>query len=284
MICAPPEGGKLTTDETPARSRERLGTSARSHSRSLKCLLDIDPDLAEELEIQIRPAVRAAAIAVTFETDTGRLPVPDWLSLTSAGLGVLVLDGVLAVNVKVGDRIAAELLGTGDLIQPSSQEYEELLACDVGWRALVPSTFALLDHDFTKRVRFWPQISQALLRRAARRTASLNIQRAITAQPRLEVRLALLLWHLAARWGKVERGGIRVPLPLTHHLLGRLVGAERPSVSHALARLSQTGLVTGHGDEWHLHGRLEEQLDLMAEHGRQRSGQLITGLGAFRTA
>ena len=63
-----------------------------------------------------------------------------------------------------------------------------------------------------------------------------------------------MLWHLAARWGKVELGGIRLSLPLTHRLLGQLVGAERPSVSHALARLAEAGLVTGRGDEWHLHG------------------------------
>ena len=47
----------------------------------------------------------------------------------------------------------------------------------------------------------------------------------------------LLLWHLAARWGRVEPAGIRVSLPLTHRLLGQLVAAERPSISHALARL-----------------------------------------------
>ena len=31
-----------------------------------------------------------------------------------------------------------------------------------------------------------------------------TLLRAISCQPRLEVRLALLLWHLAARWGRVE--------------------------------------------------------------------------------
>ena len=67
-----------------------------------------------------------------------------------------------------------------------------------------------------------------------------------------------MLWHLAARWGKVELGGIRLSLPLTHRLLGQLVGAERPSVSHALARLAEAELVTGRGDEWHLHGTLEQ--------------------------
>src|SRR5437763_803399 len=235
------------------RARERPFL-AEEHPRSVRCLLDLDVDLAEELEEGVRRAARAAAVALTFETDAGELPLPAWLSAVSPGPGVLVLDGVLAMDVRVSGRIAAELIGAGDLIQPISPNVE-LLTCDASWRALVPCRFALLDPDFAKRVRFWPQIDHALLRRAARRIASLNVQRAIAAQPRLEVRLALLLWHLSARWGKVERGGIRLPLPLTHSLLGRLVGAERPSVSHALARLAHNGLITGHADEWHLHGQ-----------------------------
>jgi CRP-like cAMP-binding protein len=113
-----------------------------------------------------------------------------------------------------------------------------------------------------------------------RRVVNLNVQRAIAAQPRLEVRLALLLWHLAGRWGKVEPGGIRLSLPLTHQLLGQLVSAERPSVSHALARLAHAGLITGHGDEWHVHGSLEEQLPAMADNGR--AARIVATVDASR--
>jgi CRP/FNR family transcriptional regulator, cyclic AMP receptor protein len=131
-------------------------------------------------------------------------------------------------------------------------------------------------------VRFWPQLIQALLARAGRRVINLDVQRAISAQPRLEVRLALLLWHLAGRWGKVEPGGIRLPVPLTHQLLGQLIAAERPSVSHALARLSHSGLVTGHGDEWHLHGSLEEQLPTMIEVANGRAEQIVAAVASSR--
>lgn len=250
----------------------------------MQCLLDIDADLADELDAQVMRAARAAAVAVTLETESGRLSVPEWLTVAGRGPGVLVLDGVLAVNVRVAGRIASELIGTGDLIQPSMHRYEELLSCDVGWRALVPSRFALLDGGFAKRVRFWPQIEHALLRRAALRHARLNVQRAVAAQPRLEVRLALLLWHLAARWGKVERGGVRLPVPLTHQLLGRLIGAERPSVSHALARLAHAGLVTGQGDEWHLHGQLHDQFASLLEPAEARSEDVLATLGDVRLA
>ena len=105
-----------------------------------------------------------------------------------------------------------------------------------------------------------PQITQALLRRAERRADDLGLMRAITSQPRLEIRLVLLLWHLATRWGRVEPSGIRLSMPLTHRLLGQLVSAERPSVTHALKRLADAGLVTGTAGDWHLHGSLAGHL------------------------
>ena len=151
----------------------------------------------------------------------------------------------MAFETRVGDRTALELVGAGDLLQTPGHRTDDLLERGDGWRVLSPARFALLDEEFADRVRPWPQIVQALLRRAGRRTADVDALRAITCQPRLEVRLVLLLWHLAARWGRVEPAGIRVTLPLTHRLLGQLVGAERPSISHALGRLGHAGLVTG---------------------------------------
>jgi hypothetical protein len=241
-------------------------------------LLDLDADLADELELRLRLAARPAATAVTFDVDVGDVSLADWLAVAAPGPGVLLLDGVLVAQVCVGGRTAAELVGSGDLLQPIHRTEDELVGCELSWRALVPSRLALLDAGFADRVSAWPQISRALLRRAGRRTRALNMQRAICAQPRLEVRLSLLLWHLAARWGRVEPGGIRLPVPLTHALLGRLVGAERPSVSHALSRLAQAGLVTGHGDQWHLHGTLDDQLAVMTEPERRNIQELVSDL------
>jgi CRP/FNR family cyclic AMP-dependent transcriptional regulator len=232
--------------------------------RSYQYLLDLDVDLADELDVRMRLAARSSVTALTFEEEAGQLGLGEWLTIAAPGPGLLVLDGVVAASVAVGDRITAELVGTGDLIQPYAYDEAELV-CEVGWRGLVPARFAVLDAGFVQRVQPWPQIGAALLRRTARRTRRLDVQRAIAAQPRLEVRLALLMWHLAARWGKVEPGGVRLCLPLTHQLLGRLISAERPSVSHALARLAHAGLVSGHGDDWHLHGSVEHHLTAMIE-------------------
>src|SRR6202020_1065324 len=73
------------------------------------------------------------------------------------------------------------------------------------------------------------------------------------------------LWHLAARWGRVEPAGIRLSLPLTHRLLGQLVAAERPSISHALARLSHAGIVTGNAGDWHLHGSADVHIEALTD-------------------
>ncbi len=245
--------------------RWREGRRSRERPSSYRYLLDLDADLADELDVRLRLAARPAVTAVTFDVDPGEVNLDQWLALAAHGPGLLVLDGVMAVSVRVGDRTAAELVGAGDLLQAFDDEDEELLACEIGHRALLPTRFAVLDLAFNERIRPWPQIGDELLRRAARRSRRLGVQRAIASQPRLDVRLALLLWHLSARWGRVEPGGLRLSVPLTHQLLGRLIGAERPSVSHALARLAHSGLVSGHGDEWHLHGSLDDQLATMIE-------------------
>lgn len=250
-----------------------------AQSASFRCLLDLDADLADELDRESRRLARAAATALTFEVDPGPLALAPWLEKVGDGPGLLLIDGVLALNARVGDRVASELLGSGDLMQPLWGGVERLLSADVDWRALLPMHIAVLDGAFIKRVRFWPQIGIALLRRTGRRVINLDLQRAIAAQPRLEIRLALLLWHLAGRWGKVEPGGVRLPLPLTHQLLGQLIGAERPSVSHALARLAAAGIVTGHGDEWHLLGSLEQNLPSMIDPWAGRADRIVATVG-----
>jgi CRP/FNR family transcriptional regulator, cyclic AMP receptor protein len=257
--------------------------AAPERPSSYRYLLDLDLDLADEFDLRMRLVARPAVTAVTCEVGAGELDLAGPLA-QPAELGVLVLEGVVVVSVRVCDRVAAELVGAGDLLQGAGGEDDDLLGlgCDVGWRALVPTRLALLDGAFAERIRPWPQITRALLHRTARRTRNLQMQRAIASQPRLEVRLTLLLWHLAGRWGKVEPGGIRVPLPLTHQLLGRLIGAERPSVSHALGRLSHAGLVTGRSDAWLLHGALQSQLASLGEPAGGRADRLAATIVSAR--
>lgn len=228
-------------------------------------VLDLDDDLAQEVEVRMRVSARQHATARLLEAEAGECDLSSAFVVLGRGPGLLIVDGLLAVDTRVADRTTTELLGTGDLIQPHSPNDDEMVESETVWRALRPSRLALLDVDFAERVRAWPTILQSLFRRAERRSTELEVLRAISSQPRLEVRLVLLLWHLAGRWGRVEPAGFRLALPLTHRLLGQLVGAERPSISHALRRLSEAVIVTGTAGDWHLHGSVDDHLELLIE-------------------
>jgi CRP/FNR family cyclic AMP-dependent transcriptional regulator len=228
-------------------------------------LLDLDDGLADEFELRVRISARQQVTARLLDADPGECDLSPWFAAVGKGPGLLILDGLLSVDTRVADRTITELLGGGDLLQPPPCQDDELVCCTTNWRALRPTRLALLDTAFAERTRSWPQIQGALFRRAEHRAADLDTMRAIDSQPRLEVRLVLLLWHLATRWGRVEPGGLRLTLPLTHRLLGQLAAAERPSVSHALRRLAQAGIVTGDPGDWHLHGSLEQHLASLIE-------------------
>ena len=71
----------------------------------------------------------------------------------------------------------------------------------------------------------------------------------------LDKRLETMLWHLAERWGRVGTDGVILPLRFSHEFLARLVGVRRPSVTTAVTRLRQEGLVERRPDgSWLLHG------------------------------
>jgi CRP/FNR family transcriptional regulator, cyclic AMP receptor protein len=234
---------------------------AHTSSRYPRYLLDLDPELAAGLDARMRIVARRSATVVTFVAEPGKLDLQRWLRITAGGPGLLVLSGALVSYARVLDRLVAEIVGSGDLLHLAGDGASDaFLDCDLSWSTLQPTRFAILDARFADQVRRWPQITHALLRRAERRLEHLAVQRAIAAQPRLELRLVLLLWHLAGRWGKLEPGGVRLPLSLTHILLGRLVGAERPSVTHALKRLAGAGWVKCGQDGWHLRGTPRDHL------------------------
>jgi CRP/FNR family transcriptional regulator, cyclic AMP receptor protein len=80
----------------------------------------------------------------------------------------------------------------------------------------------------------------------------------------VETRLLVEFWHLAERWGRVGPTGITITLPLTHEMIGELVGATRPSVTTGLGRLAARGLLVREGaDVWHLSHAARDALEPM---------------------
>ena len=251
----------------PARSEPVLREDAGRRLPGRSCyLFDVDDELGAGLDLRMRLVARPLVTARVREISAGEFDLIPLLTALRGGLGLLVIDGIVALDVEVGDRTASELVGAGDLLAPWTKEDDVvLLASETRSRALSTTRIAVLDAEFAERIRPWPQILHALLRRSVRRSMRLDVQRAATCHPRADVRIALLLWHLAERWGIVELDGILVPLPLTHRLIGQLVGAERPSVSHALGRLSSAGLVTRKPSGMVLHGTPEHHTACLIE-------------------
>lgn len=65
-------------------------------------------------------------------------------------------------------------------------------------------------------------------------------------------RIRRKLLQLARAHGRVVSGGVRLDLPLTHELLGEMVGSARETVTWALGELSREGLVVREGRRYRL--------------------------------
>jgi hypothetical protein len=206
-------------------------------------VLDEDPELCEALAGPERALATHHLVAAEL-----RVPVGEWIPDGPLGeapgdLGLLVLDGLLTRETKIGRHETAELLGVGDLLRPWDHVDgdESPIAWDHSWRVLEPTRLAVLDARFGMMAARFPTITACLISRTLRRSRLANLLLAISSMPRLDERLLTVMWALADRWGKVGPEGTTVPLPLTHAMMARLVGAQRPSVTSALKTLEERG-------------------------------------------
>jgi CRP/FNR family transcriptional regulator, cyclic AMP receptor protein len=160
-----------------------------------------------------------------------------------------------------------ELIGGGDVLRPWDDAAERpSVPWTVGWTVHVPTRVALLDEHLAERVAAWPAIATALVKRSIQRAQWVEHHLAILENPRVDVRLLLLFWQLADRWGTVGPDGVTVPLRLTHKTLGRLVRAQRPSITASLHAMSSRGLVDRQPDgTWLLRGEPSRQLRLLLD-------------------
>jgi CRP-like cAMP-binding protein len=219
-----------------------------------------DPDLGRDLAAgrleEATDAVLARVVRLGTH-DAGRLSegLTNGRPEAERGAGFLILEGLLLRRVGVSGRVGAEVLGAGDLLRPwEGEDDEPTLAPSAAWRVLQDCRLAVLDVAFLGRVARYPEVAGRVAGRALRRARHLGILMAIVHQPRLEVRLHMLLWQLAGRWGRVSPDGVRVRLPLSHTALAELVAARRPSVTAALGRLTDQGLIRVEEDGWLLCG------------------------------
>ena len=213
-----------------------------------------DSELAEAIPPERRQEAIEGCTAKEMRFSTG-----DGVSESSplqSGVGILVLSGLLIRRVGIDGRFGAELLGEGDLLRPWQWEFDSTtLPVEMSWSIVEPSRVALLDDAFVHRClgRF-PELVSPLVGRAMQRARNLAVNMAIVHQARVDVRVHMLLWHLAGRWGRVRSEGTILRLRLTHTVLADLVAARRPTVTSAISELNRNGLVRSTGDEWLLFG------------------------------
>lgn len=219
-------------------------------------MLRVDPDLGARIDDRRRLAAERACLARALE-----IPRGPWDAEAAggdddrAGFGLLVVSGLLCRRVVQNGRHGAELIGPGDLLQPLDRIGEwASIPTSSSWQAIERSEIAILNADFVRRAAPFPEVAMTLVRRGLLRSRHLAILVAIIGQRRIETRLSMLFWHLADRFGQVRGEWVSVPVPLTHSLLGELVGARRPSVTTALSRLQRDGVLRHDGRGWLLRG------------------------------
>lgn len=212
-----------------------------------------DPDLADVIEPEQRDGAIESCVARELRIGTGPWVDRRFASLGD-GIGLLVLEGLILHRVEIGGRSGAELLGEGDVLRPWEAESDSTLPLRAYWSVLEPCRLAVLDERFTRQCANYPQLASRLFARTIQRSGNLAANMAIVHQARVDVRLHLLLWHLAGRWGRVRKDGVMVPLRLTHAVLSDLVAARRPTVTSALSDLSRRQLLRVVDDGWLLLG------------------------------
>jgi CRP/FNR family cyclic AMP-dependent transcriptional regulator len=213
-------------------------------------LLEHLPDLAADLENgQAASAYRALTIPA-IELGPGCCATGDWETIppvTGHPFGMLVVEGLLAREVRLGDRTSTNLYGPGDILDLRTDQGSSLAA---GARLMCPevAVIALLDDRVLIAMREWPRMIARLFAVAMRQLERADINAAIGRLERVEDRLLGFFWLLADRWGRRGPDGIVIEQPLTHEAIGQLIGARRPTVSLGLRALSERHTLHRHAD------------------------------------
>jgi CRP/FNR family cyclic AMP-dependent transcriptional regulator len=230
-------------------------------------VIDAFPEIADQLDAEQERLARQYLLAKLEVLKPGLWHPRREIQREPGHLGLLVLDGLLTRDVVMGETLATELVGRGDILRPVDHDGQDApVPFDIVWRVLEPTEIAVLDRRFARVLGHWPEAMEVIVQGAVRRAQSLAVVLAVSHLRRVDVRLLVIMWYLADRWGKVTPQGVHLPLRLTHQTLGRLVGAQRPSVTTALKELAAEDRLTRCEDStWMLHGEPPDTLERLRD-------------------
>lgn len=202
-------------------------------------LLELDAELAQQVpEADRAQAIRALRTPV-LAFRRGPLDLAE-AQLPEATWALVVLSGTVLDESRLGDRELGELVLPGEVLLPWVPSPTGLPS-ERALRALGDVRLAVLDRQFLRACAAWPQLMVTLSRRLADQEHRVATRGLICQLPRVDQRVLAVLWHLAERIGRVSADGVIVPLDTTHAELGRLIGAQRPTVSLAIKQLTAGG-------------------------------------------
>jgi CRP/FNR family transcriptional regulator, cyclic AMP receptor protein len=230
---------------TPAhlRATGEYATVAASTPAEAIRLLEHLPDLAAGLDNAQAASASRALTVPAIELGPGRCEFGNWTTvppITGPAFGLLVTEGLLAREVRLGGRTSTSLYGPGDILDLRTDEGSSLAT---GARLVCPelAVIAVLDDRVLVAMREWPRMIARLFAVTMRQLERADLNAAIGRLERVEDRLLGLFWLLADRWGRRGPEGIAIDQPLTHEAIGRLIGARRPTVSLGLRALYEQG-------------------------------------------
>jgi CRP/FNR family transcriptional regulator, cyclic AMP receptor protein len=202
-------------------------------------LLEIDPDLGENLEPMAREEATKYVRARVFKVARGPWHPQE---INHGTTGLLLLSGLMVRTVHLGPTSSSEVVGPTDILRPWETDLiRDLIPAPTDWRVLEEARVALLDEHVTALIGRWPELSAAVSSRLLRRARSLAYLMAAQHFLRVEDRLLATLWHLGGMWGRVTPRGVVVPFRLTQEMLADIIGAQRPTTTGAIRSLERQG-------------------------------------------
>src|SRR4051794_39104535 len=162
-----------------------------------RSLLDIDPDLGEDLTRERFAAARRHLVVRLERLEPGEWRPEPGAYGAEGGIGLLVASGFMIRQVALEHRAAAEVLGPGDLLRPWQDDGEHAVyPFAAGWRVIHPMTVAVLDRAFTAAVGAVPEVTAALVGRAMMRSRRVAGHLVLAQFASVEHRVLLALWHM----------------------------------------------------------------------------------------